>query len=133
MKLQNYGTVFATVCNSDKEEALSLIKRFYDLGFNIQATGGTAEFLKEHGVRTHILKKISEGSNEIPDAIRQGHIAYIINTSEINSTRSTADDGRKIRELATENSVNIFTSLDTVKALLDVLEETTLTVSTIDA
>ena len=133
MKLQNYGTVFATVCNSDKEEALSLIKRFYDLGFNIQATRGTAEFLKEHGVRTHILKKISEGSSEIPDAIRQGHIAYIINTSEINSTRSTADDGRKIRELATENSVNIFTSLDTVKALLDVLEETTLTVSTIDA
>ena len=46
MKLQNYGTVFATIADDDKEEALPLIRRFYNLGFNIQATKGTAEFLK---------------------------------------------------------------------------------------
>ncbi len=133
MKLQNYGTVFATVAEADKEEALPLIKRFYALGFNIQATKGTGEFLKKNGVRTHILSKISDGSEEIPDAIRQGHIAYIINTSDVSGSTSTVRDGQEIRKLATENNVNIFTSLDTVKTLLDVLEETTICISTIDA
>ncbi|MBP5256130.1 MAG: ATP-grasp domain-containing protein, partial [Clostridia bacterium] len=132
MKLQNYGTVFATIANKDKEEALPLIRRFYNLGFNIQATEGTAKFLKANGIRTHILKKISEDENEIPDAIRQGHIAYVINTRDVGSTRG-ASDGQKIRLLATENNVTIFTALDTVKVLLDVLEETTLTISTIDS
>lgn len=132
MHLQNYGTVFATIADEDKEEALGLIRRFYNLGFNIQATAGTAAFLKERGIRTHVLGKISEGSEEIPDAIRQGHIAYIINTRNIDDT-SKASDGMKIRQLATENNATIFTSLDTVRVLLDVLEETTLTISTIDA
>ena len=70
MKLQNYGTVFVTIADKDKEEALPLIRRFYNLGFNIQATGGTAKFLKENGIRTHVLAKIGDGSDEIPQAIR---------------------------------------------------------------
>ena len=132
MHLQNYGTVFATIADKDKEEALPLIRRFYNLGFNIQATAGTAKFLKENGIRTHMLKKISEGSDEVPEAIRQGHIAYIINTRDIGSV-GQINDGQTIRQCATENNVNIFTALDTVRVLLDVLEETTLTISTIDA
>ena len=132
MKLQNYGTVLATIADKDKEEALPLIRRFYELGFNIEATKGTAQFLKEHGIRTHVLAKINEGSEEIPNAIRQGHIAYVINTKDISSQGITSD-GVEIRKLATENNVTIFTALDTVKVLLDVLEETTLTISTIDA
>lgn len=133
MKLQNYGTVFATIADSDKDEALPLIRRFYNLGFNIQATSGTGKYLKAHGIRTKVLGKISDGSSEIPDAIRQGYIAYIINTKEIGSAANTENDGHRIRHLATENNVNIFTSLDTVRTLLDVLEETTLCISTIDA
>ncbi len=131
MKLQNYGTVLATISDSDKAEALPLIRRFYNLGFNIQATEGTAKFLKENNIRTHVLKKISEGSEEIPDAIRQGHIAYVINTRDLGS--NAMKDGHQIRSLATDNNVTIFTNLDTVRVLLDVLEETTLTISTIDA
>ena len=132
MHLQNYGTVLATIADKDKEEALPLIRRFYNLGFNIQATAGTAAFLKENGIRTHVLKKISEDPDELPDAIRQGHIAYVINTRDIGSAGQESD-GAKLRQLATENNVTIFTALDTVKVLLDVLEETTLTISTIDA
>ncbi len=132
MKLQNYGTVLATIADCDKEEALPLIRRFYNLGFNIEATAGTAEFLKANGIRTHVLKKIGEGSEEIPEAIRQGHIAYIINTRDINSS-GTETDGFEIRRSATDNNVTLFTSLDTVRVLLDVLEETTITISTIDA
>ena len=132
MHLQNYGTVFVTVADKDKEEALPLIRRFYNLGFNIEATEGTARFLKNNGIRTHILGKISDGSDEIPEAIRQGHIAYIINTRDIGAT-DQASDGHQIRLVATENNATIFTSLDTVRVLLDVLEETTLTISTIDS
>ncbi len=132
MHLQNYGTVFATIADKDKDEALSLIRRFYNLGFNIQATEGTAKFFKENGIRTHALKKISDGSDEIPEALRQGHIAYVINTKDIGSTGS-ANDGLEIRRYAIENNVNIFTALDTVRVLLDALEESTITISTIDA
>ena len=131
MHLQNYGTVLATIADKDKEEALPLIRRFYNLGFNIQATHGTAMFLKSNGIRTHVLGKISRGSEEIPDALRQGHIAYVINTKEPGS--DAINDGHQIRKIATENNVTIFTALDTVRVLLDVLEETTLTISTIDA
>ena len=132
MHLQNYGTVFATISDKDKEEALPLIRRFYNLGFNIQATEGTAMFLKRNGIRTHILGKISDGSEEIPEALRQGHIAYVLNTRDPGAEGSK-NDGQQIRLIATENNVTIFTALDTVKVLLDVLEETTLTISTIDA
>ncbi len=132
MHLQNYGTVFATIADTDKEEALPLIRRFYNLGFNIEATSGTAAFLKRNGIRTHVLDKISDGSNEIPEALRQGHIAYVINTKDP-AAEGRDSDGHQIRQLSTENNVSIFTSLDTVRVVLDVLEETTLTVSTIDA
>ena len=130
MHLQNYGTVLATIADKDKAEALPLIRRFYNLGFNIEATVGTAMFLKRNGIRTHALEKISDGSEEIPIALRQGHIAYVINTKDPGSNEN---DGIQIRQIATEHNVTMFTSLDTVKALLDVLEETTLTISTIDA
>ncbi len=130
MKLQNYGTVFVTIADKDKEEALPLIRRFYQLGFNIEATVGTAMFLKQNGIRTHALEKISDGSDEIPNALRQGHIAYVINTRDLGSNEN---DGLQIRQIATEHNVTLFTALDTIKVLLDVLEETTLTISTIDA
>ncbi len=130
MHLQNYGTVLATIADKDKEEALPLIRRFYNLGFNIEATVGTAMFLKSNGIRTHALTKISDGSEEIPNALRQGHIAYVINTKDPSASEA---DGHQIRQLSSENNVTLFTSLDTVSVLLDVLEETTLTVSTIDA
>lgn len=130
--VMNYGTVMCTIADADKNEALPLIRRFYNMGFNIQATQGTCEFLKANGIRTHELKKISEGSEEIPENIRQGFVTYIINTRNIDSTGGEESDGSRIRQCAVENNVTMFTSLDTVKVLLDVLEETTLTVSTID-
>ena len=132
MSVQNYGTVLATVADKDKDEALPLIRRFYNLGFNIMATEGTAKFLKQNGIRTHAVKKISDGSDEILDCIRQGFISYVINTKDVGS-KGQSTDGAEIRRAATENNVTIFTALDTVKVLLDVLEEITLSVSTIDA
>ncbi len=130
MAVSNYGTVLATIADEDKEEALPLIRRFYNLGFNIEATPGTAQFLKDHGIRTRVRIKISDGSEEILESIRQGHVSYVINTRGLGTTGALSD-GHEIRQCATQNNVTIFTSLDTVKVLLDVLEETTMGISTI--
>ena len=132
MTVANYGTIFLTIADKDKQDALPLVRRFYDLGFNIEATKGTAEFLRQHGIRTRTRRKLSEGSTEIIDSLRQGHVSYVINPIDINQ-HNTRLDGYEIRRTAVENNVTIFTALETVKVLLDVLEEITLGVSTIDA
>ena len=132
MNVMNYGTLFVSVADADKDEALPLVRRFYNLGFNIEATYGTAKFLKEQGIRTRVRKKLSEDSEEILNIIRKGFVTYVISTRDVNSFGEETD-GYKIRRAAVENNVTMFTALDTVKALLDVLEETTLCISTIDA
>ena len=132
MQVLNYGTLLVTVSDADKERALPLIRRFYDLGFNVEATRGTAKFLKEHGIRCRLLGKFSEGSKDIERSLRQGHVSYVINTIDVNQ-HHTRLDGYEIRRTAIENNVTIFTALETVRVLLDVLEEITMGVSTIDA
>lgn len=130
--LQNYGTVVVTLADEDKAEALPLVRRFYNLGFNIEATVGTANYLKEHGIRTRIRRKLSEGSEEILESIRAGYVSYVINTRAILSGVHY-EDGVAIRRCAAENNITMLTSLDTVKVLLDVLEETTIGISTINS
>lgn len=131
MTISNYGTILATISDDDKEKALPLIKRFYDLGFNIEATKGTAEFLKSHGIRTRIVKKLSEGNDDITKSLKQGHVSYVINTMGIGAEH-TRHDGYHIRRTAVDNNITVFTSLETVEVLLDVLEDITMKVSTID-
>ena len=131
VKIRNYGTVFVTISGRDQEAALPLIRRFYDLGFNIEATRGTALFLKGNGIRTRIRRKLSEGSEEILDSLRQGHVTYVVNTLDPMKA-SSASDGFMIRRVAADNGVNVFTSLDTVSILLNVLEDITMSVAAID-
>ncbi|MCR4787410.1 MAG: carbamoyl-phosphate synthase large subunit [Lachnospiraceae bacterium] len=130
IELANYGTVLFTLADEDKAEALPLVKRFYDLGFNIEATTVTAQFLRDHGVKTRLLHKLSEGSEEMLDSIRSGYVSYVVNTRAILSGVHYVD-GVALRRCARENNVTVFTSLDTVRVLLDVLEELTIKVSPI--
>lgn len=132
MTVANYGTVFVTIGDSDKQRALPLIRRFYKIGFNIEATKGTAEFLRANGIRTRLLHKLSEGSSDIIDSLRQGHVNYVINTMELSADHSH-HDGYHIRRAAVDNNITVFTSLETVEVLLDVLDDITMKVSTIDA
>lgn len=129
--VQNYGTVFITVADCDKEEFLPIARRFYNLGFNIEATAGTADFLHKNGIKARSKNKLSDGSEEILDSIRKGHVTYVINSRDLNE-ESTKRDGYLIRRCAVENNVTLFTSADTVTALLDVLEDITFKVSTIN-
>ncbi len=131
VNMKDYGTVIVTLADEDKEEALPLIRRFYKLGFNIEATIGTANFLKDHGIRTRVRGKLSEGSEEILDVIKAGFVSYIINTRAILSGVHY-EDGVAIRHCAIQNGVTMFTSLDTVRIVLDVLEEIIPEISTIN-
>ena len=131
MNVMNYGTVFVTVADRDKEEALPLIRRFSNMGFNIEATRGTAEFLNAHDICTRVRQTPGEGCTEILESIRQGHVTYVINTQDV-SDNDLPTDGHAIRQCAVENNVTVFTALDTVRVLLDVLEETTLGIPAID-
>ena len=132
MNLKNYGTVLVSVADEDKAETAPLIRRFYDMGFNIEATSLTGKVLKENGIRTRILGKPSEGSDEVLESIRAGYVSYVVNTRAILSGVHYGD-GAAIRRCAAQNNVPMLTSLDTVRMLLDVLEESTLKISTIDA
>ena len=86
-------------------------------------------FLKNHGIKTRVKKKISEGSEEIIESIKKGYVTYVINSVGDNNS---AHDGKIIRRAAIDNNVAVFTCLDTVKVLLDVLEEITMGISVID-
>ena len=132
LTLRNYGTVLVSVADEDKEETVPLIERFYRMGFNIEATSLTGEVLRSRGIRTRIRKKPSEGSEEVLDSLRAGYVSYVINTRAILSGVHYGD-GLAIRRCAAQNNITMLTSLDTVRLLLDVLEEVTMGVSTIDA
>ncbi|MFV0380088.1 MAG: carbamoyl-phosphate synthase large subunit [Anaerorhabdus sp.] len=129
MDIKDWGCVFITVADQDKEDTLDIAYRFYNLGFNIVATQNTAAYLKDNGLKVKVLKKISEESDEIIDWIRQGYIKYIINTQQGNP--SSKSDGYIIRTQAALSNVTTFTSLDTVDVLLSVLEERSIRVDTI--
>ena len=128
--MKDYGTVLVTLDDEDKEEALPLVRRFYRLGFNIEATEGTAAFLKRNGIRTRVRRKLSDGSNEILTSIQTGFVSYILNTQSLKSGVHQGD-GIAIRRCAVQNGVNMFTSLDTARILLDALEEVIPEISTI--
>ena len=131
MKLQDHGTVLLSVCEEDMPEALPLVQRFYRLGFNIEATTGTALFLKDHGIRTRMKKDYTEDPSDITTAMRSGKVAYLINTRDPNSA-AHVNAGVEMRRLAIENNLTTLTSLDTVRALLDVLEAISSRISPID-
>ena len=118
--------------DEDKIETIPLVRRFYEMGFNIEATTLTAEYLLEAGIKTRILHKPSEHSEEMLDSIRAGYVSYVINTRAVLSGVHYGD-GVALRSIAAQNNVVMLTSLDTVRMLLDVLEEVTMGISTIDA
>ena len=131
LALRRSGTVLFSVADEDKEEALPLARRFYDMGFSLAATTLTGETFRAHGLRTRILHKPSEGSEEVLDALRAGQVAYVINTRAIRSGKHYGD-GLAIRQCAAQRGTAMLTSLDTARMLLSVLEELTLGISTID-
>lgn len=119
MEIPAHGTILATVADKDKKEALPILKGFADLGFNLCATSGTAEFLRENGMKVEKVLKLSEGHPNIVDLIREGKIHFVFNT--LTKGRQMESDGFVIRRTAVEHGVPCLTSIDTCNALLQVM------------
>lgn len=113
------GTVLATIADKDKEEVVPLLKIFDQMGFKIIATEGTGRALRRAGLKVQIVKKIREGSPNLVDFIREGKIDLVINT--LTRGKMPETDGFKIRRAAVEMGIPCLTSLDTVKAIQEVI------------
>ncbi|MFC7442355.1 carbamoyl-phosphate synthase large subunit [Laceyella putida] len=120
ISLPRFGTVVATIGDKEKEEAVSLMHRFHQLGYKIVCTSGTADILEEAGLPVERVNKLKEGSPNILDLIRQGKADLVVNTWT--RGRTPERDGFRIRREAVENGIACLTSLDTVEALLITLE-----------
>ncbi|MBH5316874.1 carbamoyl-phosphate synthase large subunit [Paenibacillus sp. GSMTC-2017] len=120
MKIPTSGAIVATVADKDKEEAVELLRGFYNIGYKIFATGGTATALEEAGLHVTRVNKLSEGSPNILDLVREGKAHFVVNT--LTKGKAPERDGFRIRREAVENGVVCMTSLDTVRALLRMME-----------
>ncbi|MGE5423421.1 MAG: carbamoyl-phosphate synthase large subunit [Ignavibacteriales bacterium] len=121
MSIPDSGTILVTIADKDKEEAVPMIKGFYDMGFKVLATSGTAQYLRLHGMEVESVKKLDEGSPNIIDLIRQDKIDFVVNT--LTRGRRPQSDGFRIRRAAVEHSVPCLTSLDTVEVIRRVIKK----------
>ena len=125
-KVPTHGAILFTVSDKDKAEAVGLAKRFSDIGFRIWATEGTAKFFEQHGVKTKIGYKIGEEDVNLIDLIHKGKVQYVVNTTT--KGKQSERDGFQIRRMSVENGVPCLTSMDTVEAILKVLESLTFSI-----
>ncbi len=112
--------MLATIKNQDKDEFLELAKRLSVLGYEFIATEGTADILNKEQIKTSTVAKIQNGKPDILDVIRTEELDFIINTPT--KGNDAKRDGFRIRRIATESGVNVITSLDTLRAIVKVME-----------
>ena len=106
--LPSAGTAFISVRESDKQRAIVPAKRLTELGFKLIATRGTAQFLSENGVAVEPINKVMEGQPHIVDAIKNGDVQLVVNTTE--GEKSLADS-KSIRRTTLENKIPYYTTL----------------------
>ena len=112
------GVVLATINNHDKEEFIEIAKDMKEIGYTFVATEGTAKTLQENGIDADVVKRVEEARPNILDVIRNKQVDIVINTPT--KGNDSTRDGFKIRRTATEFSTEVMTSLDTLKALVEV-------------
>lgn len=125
VSIPDSGTILATINDMDKEEALKLFKRFYNVGFDFVATTGTAKLLRDAGIAVRTVDRIGQSENDIIKEIKSGRVSLIINT--ISKSKNVESDGFKMRRTAVERGLLCLTSLDTTEALLRTIERNTYT------
>ena len=131
LHIPSFGTVLFTIADDSKEEALSLAKRFVEIGFSILATSGTAKYFEQNGIKCMTVAKIHQASEKhVIDYIRDGSLQMVINTMDKNR-QNNAEDGFHIRRESVEHGVPLFTSLDTADAILKVMESQAFTTQAI--
>jgi len=124
VRIPERGVILATIADKDKKEAIKLLRKFYELGFSIIATEGTAKALEKAKIPSEKVNKAYEKEPNILDYIREGRVQIVINT--LTKGKTPERDGFKIRRAATESGILCITSLDTAEALYQALEAVTL-------
>ncbi|MFD1705822.1 carbamoyl-phosphate synthase large subunit [Siminovitchia sediminis] len=120
IEIKTHGTVLITVADKDKDEAVKLAERFAAIGYQMIATSGTAKAIMDAGIKVRTVDKIGTSGHNLLDTIRQGDAQLVINT--LTKGKQPRRDGFRIRRESVENGIPCLTSLDTAKAILDILE-----------
>jgi carbamoyl-phosphate synthase large subunit len=102
------GTVFVSVRDSDKPRIIEPIGRLLDLGFKIIATSGTQRFLEENGLSCAKINKVLEGRPHIVDAIKNGEVQLVFNTTD---GAQAISDSRSLRRAALLHKVPYYTTI----------------------
>jgi len=102
------GTVFVSMRDQDKAGVVDAVRMLEEAGFKIIATGGTQTFLKDHGITCHKINKVLEGRPHIVDAVKNGEVQLVFNTTEGNQAIA---DSRSMRRAALVNKVPYYTTL----------------------
>ncbi|WP_313510704.1 carbamoyl-phosphate synthase large subunit [Enterococcus sp.] len=123
LHIPEFGRALFTVSDESKEEAAALAARFFEVGFTLLATNGTADYFEAQGLPVTRVAKISDtaAAENVVDLIRNGTTQVVVNTMD-KDRRNTTEDGFIIRREAVEHGVPLFTSLDTADAILKVME-----------
>ncbi|MEG3156611.1 carbamoyl-phosphate synthase large subunit [Lysobacter zhanggongensis] len=113
------GKVFVSVRDPDKQRVLPVARDLVKRGYELVATHGTAAFLRGEGLECQAVNKVAEGRPHIVDLIKNGEIAYIINTTE---GRQAISDSFSIRREALQQRVTYSTTVAGARALVQSLE-----------
>ncbi len=125
LMISTYGTVFISVKDSEKHNAIKIAARFHQLGFKLLATEGTANVLAEEGITTGIIEKVQEGSNSLLEKIKQHRINLVINVTSLSD--SASHDAIMIKDAALSTHIPVFSSLQSAQDVLIVLETLAMT------
>ncbi|MGB7594448.1 MAG: carbamoyl-phosphate synthase large subunit [Erysipelotrichaceae bacterium] len=120
-KLLDHGVVLFTIEDAKKNEAMILAQRFLEIGYALMATSGTAQYFRANGLTVTEVAKIHADSDlNILDLLRKNKISLVVNI--LSHDRSVSSDGFLIRREAVEHGIPQVTSIDTAKAIVQVLE-----------
>jgi carbamoyl-phosphate synthase large subunit len=109
------GTAFISVKGSDRPAALEVVQQLQRLGFTVQATSGTAEYLRDHGVHAETVNKVKEGRPHIVDHIKNGQVALVVNTV---GTATSHADSLSIRREALNKGLAYYTTIRGARAAI---------------
>ncbi|MCA3556545.1 carbamoyl-phosphate synthase large subunit, partial [Aestuariivirga sp.] len=114
MRMPQAGTVFVSVKDADKPKILPAVKKLIEMGFRLVATGGTQRYFEDKGIASTKINKVLEGRPHVVDAIKNGEIQLVLNTTE---TRASQSDSKPIRQTALMQKVPYYTTLPGILAV----------------